>query len=89
MKTLSGVKAKFLNLGDIVTLAEYPYSHCTVIKINTERKEVTTIRPYIHVADFSYGGNNYTSVIPYIGHEESTFPFNTMVTLLEKGPQLK
>ena len=84
MQAMYGVKAEFLNLGDRIQLFEGAYSTATVVKIN--ETTVTTVRPYIHIGDFEYIGHK---VLHYTGIETCDIPKSILVTLLEKGPELK
>lgn len=57
------LKAAELVLGDQVDLLGSPFGWATVVQITGE--EVHMVRPYIHIADFTYTGG----VMNYIGTE--------------------
>jgi hypothetical protein len=60
---MSDVPLSELRLGDVVRLGPECYSDATVKRIDDGT--VTVHRPYIHAADFAYGGG----VILYVGTE--------------------
>ena len=73
------LKAKDLNIGDVVILAQgYPkkYVELTATKltvINKTDENITVFHPYTSLADFTYTGG----VIPYIGMEKFDVIFSS------------
>jgi hypothetical protein len=83
------VKYSELQLGDQVQFFDDAYSVGTVKRLTKDSVEV--YRPYVHTADFVYGGDDSSDVICYIGTETIKLwrDADRTITRLCKGPALK
>lgn len=83
------VKVSELGLGDVVkVMGTGGYADATVYS-RSKNGDVEVWRPYVHVSDTIYGGDNgKLQLIPFIGIEDFQLTASSTVELIRKNPDM-